>query len=110
MGKARVKKGDMVVVISGKDRDRTAPRRVLQVDPSRERVLVEGVNMIKRHEKPNAQRNSKGGIVEREAFIHLSKVMAVDPNTKKATRVGAKKLEDGSRIRIARSSGAALDR
>ena len=67
MAKARVKKGDMVVVISGKDKDLTTPRRVLQVDPSKNRVLVEGVNMVKRHTRPNPQRNNQGGIVEREA-------------------------------------------
>ena len=71
MAKARVKKGYMVVVISGKDRDLTTPRRVLQVDPSKNRVLVEGVNMVKRHTRPNPQRNNQGGIVEREAMIDL---------------------------------------
>jgi large subunit ribosomal protein L24 len=110
MSKARVKKGDMVIVIAGKSRDRTTPRRVLEVDPARDRALVEGVNLIKRHEKPNPQRNSKGGILERESYIHLSNLMPVDPETKKPTRVGAKTLEDGTRIRVARPSGSTLDR
>jgi large subunit ribosomal protein L24 len=109
MAKARVKKGDMVVVISGKDRDLTTPRRVLQVDPSRNRVLVEGVNIVKRHTRPNPQRNNQGGIVERESMIHLSNVMPLDPDSKKRTRVGAKILEDGTRARTAKRSGTMLD-
>jgi len=109
MAKARVKKGDMVVVISGKDRDPNTPRRVLQVDPSKGRVLVEGVNMVKRHTRPNPQQNNQGGIVEREGMIDLSNVMPVDPDSKKGTRVGAKILEDGTRARIAKRSGTMLD-
>jgi large subunit ribosomal protein L24 len=109
MAKARVRKGDMVVVVSGKDRDLTTPRRVLQVDPSKNRVLVEGVNVVKRHTRPNPQRNNKGGIVEREAMIHVSNVMPIDPDSKKRTRVATKILEDGTRARIARRSGTMLD-
>ena len=74
MSKARIKKGDMVVVISGKDRDLSTPRRVLEVMNGNSRVLVEGVGMVKRHTKPNPQRNVKGGILERESPIHLSNV------------------------------------
>lgn len=107
---ARVKKGDMVVVISGKDRDLSKPCRVLQVMPSSSRVLVEGVNMIKRHTRPNPQKNVKGGILERESPIHLSNVMPVDPDSKRRTRVAAKRLEDGKRVRVARGSGAMLDK
>jgi large subunit ribosomal protein L24 len=110
MAKARVKKGDMVVVISGKDRDLATPRRVLEVQPWRDRVLVEGANKIKRHTRPNPQRNIKGGILEREAPLHLSNVMPVDPQTKRPTRVGAKVLEDGRRVRVARRSGSMLDK
>jgi large subunit ribosomal protein L24 len=94
MAKTRIKKEDLVVVISGKDRDLSKPRRVLQVIPSSGRVLVEGANMVKRHTRPNPQRNIKGGILE----------------TKKPTRVGSKMLEDGRRIRIAKRSGAPLDK
>ena len=100
----------MVVVISGKDRDRAKPRRVLRVYPAGSMVLVEGVNMVKRHTRPNPQRNIKGGIVEREAPIHISNVMVIDPETEKPTRVAKKVLEDGRRVRIARASGAILDK
>ena len=109
MAKARVKKGDMIIVISGKDKDLTTPRRVLTVNPSANRVLVEGVNMVKRHTRPNPQQNNQGGIVEREGMIDLSNVMPIDPDSKKPTRVGAKILEDGTRARIARRSGTMLD-
>ena len=107
---ARIKKGDMVLVVSGKDRDRTTPRRVLQVMPGLGRVLVEGVNKVKRHTRPNPQKNVKGGILERESPMHVSNVMAVDPESKKPTRVGSKRLEDGKNVRIARRSGAMLDK
>jgi large subunit ribosomal protein L24 len=110
MAKTRIKKEDLVVVISGKDRDLSKPRRVLQVIPSSGRVLVEGANMVKRHTRPNPQRNIKGGILEKESLLHISNVMPVDPETKKPTRVGSKMLEDGRRIRIAKRSGAPLDK
>ena len=110
MSKARIKKGDMVVVISGKDRDPRSTHRVLQVLPSSSRALVEGVNMVKRHTRPNPQRNVKGGILERESAIHLSNLMPVDPETQRSTRVRSKILEDGRRVRIAARSGAMLDK
>ena len=110
MAKARIKKGDSVIVISGKDRDLTKARRVLQVFPENDTVLVEGAGVIKRHTRPNPQKNIKGGIVERESPIHLSNVMPVDPETKKPTRVGAKTLDDGNRVRVARRSGAVMDK
>ena len=99
MARARIKKDEMVVVISGKDRDLTTPRRVLQVDPSAERVLVEGVNMVKRHTKPNPQRNIKGGVLEREAPIHVSNLMLVCPRCGNPTRVGVEMLADGGKAR-----------
>jgi len=108
--KMRIKKEDMVIVISGKDSHDRKPRRVLQVMREDQRVLVEGANMIKRHTKPNPQKNIKGGIMERESPIHVSNVMLVDPSTKKPTRVGVKVLADGTRVRIARSSGTVLDK
>jgi large subunit ribosomal protein L24 len=109
MAKVRIKKEDQVVVVSGKDRDLTKPRRVLQVLPRQGRVLVEGANMVKRHTRPNPQRNIKGGIVEREAPLDISNVMLWDPEAKRPTRVGSRTLEDGRRVRVARRSGAVLD-
>lgn len=108
--KMRIKKEDIVIVVSGKDSHDRKPRRVLQVMRGEQRVLVEGANMIKRHTKPNPQKNIKGGIVERESPIHVSNVMLVDPTTKKPTRVGSKVLADGTRVRVARNSGAVLDK
>ena len=110
MGKARIKKDDMVIVIAGKDRDYKTPRRVLQVMPATQRTLVEGVNMVKRHTRPNPQRNVKGGILEREPTIHLSNLMPIDPDTNKPTRLRTKTLEDGRRVRVAAGSGAMLDK
>jgi large subunit ribosomal protein L24 len=103
-----VRKNDEVVVIAGKDRGKRG--RVLQVLPERNRVVVEGVNVIKRHTKANPQKNVKGGIVERAASIHASNVQPVDPNSGKATRVGRKVLDDNRRVRIARRSGELLDK
>jgi large subunit ribosomal protein L24 len=108
MAKARIKKNDTVIVVAGKDKG--AQGRVLQVMPSSDRVLVEGVNRIKRHTRPMPQRNIQGGIVEREAPIHMSNVMPIDPESGKPTRVGTKTLEDGTRVRVARRSGAVLDK
>jgi large subunit ribosomal protein L24 len=110
MGNTRIKKNDMVLVISGKDRDLTTPRRVLQVMPAAGRARVEGAGMVKRHTRPNPQRNVKGGILQREASIHLSNLMPVDPDTKRPTRVRSKRLEDGKRVRVAARSGAMLDK
>jgi large subunit ribosomal protein L24 len=110
MSKARVKKGDTVVVIAGKDRDLTQPRRVLEVDRSSERVLVEGAGMIKRHTRPNPQKNIKGGIVERESMIHVSNVMLIDPETKRPSRMGIQGDDRKTRIRVARRSGAPIDK
>lgn len=108
MPKMKIRKNDQVEVISGKDRGTRG--RVLRVSRSSSRVLVEGVNMIKRHTRANPQKNIQGGVVEREAEIHVSNVMLVDPDTDKPSRIGSKVLEDGSRVRIARRSGAVLDK
>ena len=97
-------------MISGKDRDLTKPGEITTATPSGNYVLVEGVNMIKRHTRPNPQKNVKGGIVEREAPLHVSNVMLWDPEAKRPTRIGAKVLEDGRRVRITRRSGAVLDK
>ena len=108
MPKVHVRKNDTVQVISGKDRGKRG--RVLRVMPKDSRALVEGVNMVKRHTKPIPQRNIKGGVVEKEGAIHISNLMVVDPDTDKPTRVGRKVLEDGKRVRIAKRSGAVLDK
>ena len=103
-----IRKNDQVVVRAGKDRGKKG--RVLSVVPDKNRVVVEGVNLIKRHTRPNPQRNIKGGIVEREAAIHISNVMLVDPESNEPTRLGSKTLNDGTRVRISRKSGAAVDK
>ena len=108
MKKIRIKKEDMVVVIAGKGRDTSTPRRVLQVLRDKDRVLVEGVNKVKVHTKPNPQQNVKGGILEREAPIHISNVMLWDAQAKAGTRVGTKKGANGKRVRISRKSGTEL--
>jgi large subunit ribosomal protein L24 len=104
----KIKKNDQVLVIGGRDRGKRG--RVLRVDPDKSRVIVEGVNFIKRHTKANPQKNVKGGIVEREATIHVSNVMLVDPDSSSPTRVGYQVHEDGSKLRISRKSGAVVDK
>jgi large subunit ribosomal protein L24 len=104
----KIKKGDTVEVISGKDAGKRG--RVLRVDRDRGRVVVEGVNMIKRHTRPNPQRRVQGGIVEREGAIHHSNVMVVSPDSDKPTRIGMKVLDDGRKVRVAKVDGAILDR
>jgi large subunit ribosomal protein L24 len=106
--KTPVRKNDEVIVIGGKDRGKRG--RVLQVLPEKNRVLIEGVNMIKRHTRANPQKNIKGGIVEREAAIHASNVMPIDPDSGKPTRVGRKVLDDGRRVRISRRTGGVMDK
>ena len=103
-----IRKNDNVVVTTGKDRGKRG--RVVRVVAEKNRVVVEGVNMIKRHTRPNPQKNIKGGIVEREAPIHASNVMLLDPDTNEPTRVGKKVLADGTRVRIGRKSGAVVDK
>jgi large subunit ribosomal protein L24 len=106
MTKMQIKKGDKVVVIAGKDKSKTG--NVLVVLPKEQRVIVEGVNVIKRHTKPNAV-NPEGGIIEREAPIHMSNVQLADPKTGEPTRIGHKLLEDGTKVRYAKKSGEVID-
>ncbi len=101
----RIRRGDLVQVISGKYKG--AKGRILQVLTTDDKVVVEGVNVKKRHVKPNA-RMPQGGIVEREAPIHSCKVMPVDPETGKPTRVRIKKTEDGKKVRVGAKSGAVI--
>jgi len=104
--KFKIKKGDRVVVLTGRDRGRQGD--VLRVLREESRVLVQGVNMVKRHTRPS-QRTGTGGILEKEAPIHISNVAHVDPKTGLATRVGYKILEDGRKVRFAKRSGEVLD-
>ena len=101
----RIKKGDQVVVNAGKDKGKQG--EVVRVDG--DRVVVANVNIVKRHTKPNPQAGVAGGVVEREASIHISNVSVVNPATGKGERVGFKVLEDGRKLRVFRSSGEALD-
>jgi large subunit ribosomal protein L24 len=105
---ARIRKGDQVMVISGKDRGKTGT--VLAVMPKKERVTVEGLNMIKRHQRPTQTAGGQrgGGVIEREGPIHVSNVMLVDPKDGKPTRIGIE-IEDGKRLRVSKRSGARLD-
>ena len=101
----RIKKGDQVVVNAGKDKGKQG--EVVRVDG--DRVIAANVNIVKRHTKPNPQAGVAGGVVEREASIHISNVNIVNPATGKGERVGFKVLEDGRKLRVFRSSGEALD-
>ena len=103
---ARIRKDDTVIVIAGKDKGRSG--KVLKVLPKEERVLVEGVNMVKRHTKPDMA-NPNGGVIAKEAALHLSNVALRDPKTGKPTRVGFKVNDKGRKIRVAKGSGVEID-
>ena len=102
---AKIKKGDKVVVLTGRDRGRTG--EVIEVRPTEGRALVRGVNLVKRHQKQSAQQD--GGIISKEAPIHLSNLALADPKDGKATRVGFKTLDDGRKVRFAKRSGDLID-
>jgi large subunit ribosomal protein L24 len=107
----KIRKDDMVKVIAGKARGRTG--RVLRVDPKKDRVYVEGANIQKRHQKPRSLRDTQraqelGGVIEREGPIHISNVMLLDPKTGEPTRLGVRR-EGGTRTRVTKKSGEALD-
>ena len=108
---ARIKADDEVMVIGGKDRGKRG--KVLRVDPKAQRVYIEGLNMVKRHQRPQqvagAQRAQQvGGVIEKEGPIHLSNVMLLDPKDGKPTRVGVE-IENGKRVRVAKRSGTRID-
>ena len=105
--KLKVKTGDEVIVVSGKDKGKKG--KIIAVLPKKNHVVVEGVHVIKRHTKPNFK-YPDGGIIEREAPINGSNVMIVDPKTGGPTRVGYKFLEDGTKVRFAKKSGEVLDK
>ncbi|WP_075620186.1 50S ribosomal protein L24 [Paenisporosarcina indica] len=101
-----VKKGDKVMVISGKEKGKTGT--IIAAFPKKDRVLVEGMNLVKKHMKPN-QANPQGGIVSQEASIHISNVMLIDPKSGEPTRVGYK-MVDGKKVRVAKKSGETIDK
>ena len=107
MQKVKIKRNDEVLVIQG--RDRGVKARVLKVLPGEEKAIVERVNMIKRHTRPNPSKQIKGGILEREAPIRLSNLKLVCPECGKPTRVGSKRLEDGSGLRVCKRCGASFN-
>jgi large subunit ribosomal protein L24 len=104
---AKVKKGDRVVVLAGRDKGKQG--EVLKVFPTESRVVVQGVMLVKRHQKASP-RNPEGGIVSKEASIDISNVAHLDPKDGKPTRVGFKSLEDGRKVRYAKRSGEVIDR
>jgi len=111
MASLKVRRDDTVRIIAGKDKGKTG--RVLRVDPTKQKVYVEGANIVKRHTKPRTLRDTQraqelGGIVEMEGPIHVSNVMLIDPDSGEPTRVGIKR-EGGRRVRIAKKSGKEID-
>ena len=103
--KMKIKKGDNVVVITGRDKGKSGT--VLRVLPKESRVLVQGINVVKRHTRPSA--GQQGGIVEKELSIHVSNIALVDPKTSKPTRTGFRVVEGGRKVRVARRSGEVID-
>ena len=106
MAKLRIKRGDNVVVLTGRDRGKTG--EVLRVFPADSRVIVQGINVAKRHARPRM--GDPGGIIEKELTIHISNVAHIDPRSSKPTRIGYKNLDDGRKVRFARRSGEVIDR
>ena len=104
----RIRKGDEVIVIGGKDRGKEGT--VKAVDPKRNRVYVEGMNIVKRHQRPSALNpGAQAGVIEREGPIHVSNVALVDPKSKKPTRIGTTTTPDGKKARVAKRSGTQID-
>jgi large subunit ribosomal protein L24 len=102
----KIRRDDQVLVISGKDRGKTG--RVVEVDPKKERVYVEGLNIVKRHQRPRPGSTDPGGVIEKPGPIHISNVMLIDPSDSKPTKVGIVR-EDGKRFRVARRTGNRID-
>jgi large subunit ribosomal protein L24 len=103
-----IRRNDTVIVTTGKDRGKRG--RVLRVEPDRNRLVVEGINLIKRHTRPNPARNIKGGVVSREASLHSSNVQLVCPECGVVTRIGHKVLDDGRKVRICRKCEGVVDK
>lgn len=107
VAKPKIKRNDQVVVIAGRDQD--VRGKVLRVFPATGTAIVEGVNMVKKHTRPNPQRQVQGGVLEREAPIQMSNLKVIDPESGNPTRVGRRRLEDGRGVRFSKVSGAMLD-
>jgi large subunit ribosomal protein L24 len=104
----KLRTDDNVIVISGKDKGKTG--KILRVDRRRDRVYIEGINIVKRHTRPNPARpNAQVGVIEREGPVHISNVALVDPKENKPTRVGTRRTEDGKRMRVTKRSGTEID-
>ena len=103
----RIRKGDEIIVLTG--RNRGVRGNVLSVDAGNEQVVAEGVNIVKRHTRPNPQKGTTGGIIEKEMPIHVSNVALFNPVTGRGDRVGVKTLEDGRKVRVFKSSGEVVD-
>jgi large subunit ribosomal protein L24 len=104
----KLRTDDEVIVISGKDKGKTG--KIIRVDRSRDRVYVEGINIVKRHQRPNPGRpNAPVGVIEREGPVHVSNVALLDPKDRKPTRVGTRRTEDGGRMRVTKRSGTEID-
>ena len=104
----KLRTDDEVIVISGKDKGKTG--KILRVDRAKDRVYVEGINIIKRHQKPNPARpNAPVGVIEREGPVHVSNVALLDPKDRKPTRVGTRRTEQGTRMRVTKRSGTEID-
>ncbi len=105
MAKQKLKKGDRVIVLTGRDKGKKGD--ILKMIPAEDRAIVQGVNIVRRHQKQSAQQ--EGGIIAREGTIHVSNLAYIDPKDDKATRIGYKTLEDGRKVRVARRSGEVID-
>ena len=105
---AKIRHDDNVIVISGKDKGKTG--KIIRVDPGRDRVFVEGLNMVKRHQRPLPGRpNMQVGVIEKEGPIHVSNVALLDPKDRKPTRIGTRRTEQGARMRVTKRSGTEID-
>ena len=107
MAISRIRKGDEVIVLTGRNRGQRG--NVVTAGGNSDQVVVEGVNVVKRHTRPNPQKGTSGGIIEKEMPIHLSNVALYNPVTGKGDRIGVKKLEDGRKVRVFRSTGEVVD-
>ena len=104
----KLRSDDEVIVISGKDKGKTG--KIIRVDRARDRVYVEGINIVKRHQRPNPGRpNAAVGVIEREGPVHVSNVALLDPKDRKPTRVGTRRTEEGARMRVTKRSGTEID-